>query len=107
MRSMKPVQLLQLLRHVEQTTVCPQCSAPVFPENVSVLSSVGSSAVLQLSCPECHHDFFAHIFVNQSEIYSEISSEKDQEKERFELEQAHRMLSRNLRSISELFSSES
>lgn len=102
---MKPVQLLHLLRHVEQTTVCPQCSASVLPENVHVLSSVGNSAVLQLSCPQCHHDFFANIFLHHSDVYSELSSEQEGEREILEMNYAHDVLSRDVVNVSELFSS--
>ncbi len=105
---MESIQLLNLLRHMEQTAKCPLCKHSIFVENISILSSAPESAILHLTCPECKHEFMANVFLNFADISigPEISFSKG-ELQMKDIDTAHETLLHHSGGISELFSSRS
>ena len=61
---MKSIQLLELLRHIDEKTRCPECAKKIFASAVEIEASTEHSAFLKIKCPHCGRDLRAHVFLN-------------------------------------------
>jgi hypothetical protein len=104
---MKPFQLLHLLRHLTDQTLCPHCKAKLFEEHIRVDATVDGSAFLTVHCEECQQNMNIHVYVSQADRNALKNIEKKQsEISPEEINLAHTLLKKDIKNISELFPKE-